>query len=247
MDTDEKGFSRIQEESGTQRDAEGRRFSQKEIRENPSDPPNPCTSVSVLYMGLSQVRELTGNTVQRIVAERERGASVDLSDFLLRVEPQPKELNHLIRCGGLDGLGASRAGLLQEAEDLRRSGHAGQMGFGFLGGDVAAESAAEQLAWETELLGQPVSVHPAELVARPPGCVALADLPSQSGKLVTVIGVRLPGWTGGKGFFLDDGTGYVVAHGEGMAVPKPWEVVTLRGRWQMDAWGGGVLGVEASL
>ena len=212
------------------------------IRSNPLFPRHP-RSIPVLYMGLGQVRELTSRTAERIVAERAAGPFADLRDFLLRVEPQPKELNHLIRCGGLDGLGASRAGLLQKAEDLRRSGHPGQMGFGFLGGDVAGESATERLAWESELLGQPVSVHPVSLVPRPSGCVALADLPSQPGKPVTVIGARLPGWTGGKGFFLDDGTGFVVVQGEG-AAPRPWQVVTLRGHWQVDAWGGGVLAVE---
>ena len=247
MNTDEHRFLRIIEESRTQIFADERRFSQSQIRENPSDPLNLCPSVPVLYMGLGQVRELTSRTAERIVAERTAAPFADLRDFLLRVEPQPKELNHLIRCGGLDGLGASRAGLLQEAAELRRSGHAGQMGFGFLREAVAAESAAERLAWETELLGQPVSVHPVALVLRPPDCVALADLPSQPGKPVTVVGVRLPGWTGGKGFFLDDGTGYVVVQGEGMPTPKPWQVVTLRGRWQVDAWGGGVLGIEASL
>ncbi|MGB5048224.1 MAG: DNA polymerase III subunit alpha [Caldilineaceae bacterium] len=241
-------FRLVYEENGTQIDADERRLMQSKIRENPPDPfdrlrtpPRHPRSIPVLYMGLGQVRELTGNCIQRIVAERVAGPFADLRDFLLRVEPQPKELNHLIRCGGLDGLGASRAELLQEAEDLRRSGHAGQMGFGFLAGDVGAESAAERLAWETELLGQPVSVHPVALVPRPPGCVALADLPNQPGKLVTVIGARLPGWTGGKGFFLDDGTGFVVVQGEGMPVPKPWQVVTLRGRWVVDGWGGGIL------
>ena len=240
-----------EEESGTQINADERGFSQRKatdlIRANPLDPRHP-RSIPVLYMGLGQVRELTGNCVQRIVTERAAGPFADLRDFLLRVEPQPKELNHLIRCGGLDGLSVSRAGLLQEAEDLRRSGHAGQMGFGFLGGDVAAESAADRLAWETELLGQPVSVHPVALVPRPPGCIVLADLPSQSGKPVTVIGARLPGWTGGKGFFLGDSAGFVVVRGDrdrGAGAPKPWEVVILRGRWQMDPWGGGVLGVDS--
>ncbi len=118
------------------------------------------------------------------------------------------------------------------------------MGFGFLLGDVAAESATERLAWETELLGQPVSVHPLELIPRQTGCTLLIDLPKQPGRVVTVMGVRLPGWTGGKGFFLDDGTSYVVAHGEGLAAPKPWQVITVRGRWLVDAWGGGLLEIE---
>ena len=234
-------FTLVYEESRTQIHADERRLSQREIREDPSHPSNPCPSVPVLYMGLGQVRELTGNCVQRILAEREAGVFADLSDFVLRVSPQPKELNHLIRCGGLDGLGASRAGLLAEAEELRRAGHAGQMGFGFLREEATAESAAERLEWETELLGQPVSVHPVELVSRPSGYIPLADLPARPGAPVTVCGVRLPGWTGGKGFFIDDGSGYVIAHGEGMPVPKPWQALTFRGRWVVDAWGGGVL------
>lgn len=244
IDTDGKGSTRIFERYGTQIDADERRFFQSGIRENPSDPSNPCTSVPILYMGLGQVRELTSNCVQRIVDEREAGAFADLADLMLRVSPQPKELNHLIRCGGLDGLGSSRVGLLAEADELLRSGYAGQMGFGFLRKEAAAEGASERLAWETELLGQPVSVHPAVLATRPRDCVPLADLPSRPGAPVTVIGARLPGWTGGKGFFLDDGTGYVIAHGEGIPVPRPWEVVTLRGRWMVDAWGGGVLEAE---
>ena len=186
--------------SGTQVNADEHRFSQRQsgdlIRQNPPNPQHPRSilrSVPVLYMGLGQVQELTSRCVERIVAERVVAPFADLRDILLRVAPQPKELEHTICCGGLDGLGASRAELLHAAADMRRSGHAGQMGFGFLGADVAAESAAERLAWETELLGQPLSAHPVALAPHPPDSVPLADLPNQPGKLVTVTSVRLPG------------------------------------------------------
>lgn len=243
MNADERGWARIQEGNGTQIDADKRGFLQREIRAYPLDPRHP-RSIPALYMGLGQVRELTDNTVQRIVAARASAPFTDLRDFLLRVEPQPKELEHLIRCGGLDGLGTSRAGLLDAAADTRRFGHGGQLGFGFLLEEAAAENAADRVAWETELLGQPVSVHPLELARRPAGCTPLIDLPNQPGRPVRITGVRLPGWTGGKGFFLDDGASYVVAHGEGLATPKPWQVITVRGRWQVDPWGGGALEIE---
>lgn len=69
------GWTRIQEEGAGHRiNTEERGFSQRQaqslIRENPSDPSNPCSSLPVLYMGLGQVRELTGNTIQRIALER---------------------------------------------------------------------------------------------------------------------------------------------------------------------------------
>ena len=73
----------------------------------------------------------------------------------------------------------------------------------------------------------------------------LRDLPRHPNRSVTVVGVRLPGWTGGKGFFLDDGQSYVIAVPAGkIASPKVWQPVTVRGRWQSDPWGGGVLMVE---
>ena len=64
--------------------------------------------------------------------------------------------------------------------------------------------------------GQPVSVHPLYARALPytgtdglqaprtgPGCGA-GDVKGK-GQAVKAAGVRLPGWTGGAGFFLDDG------------------------------------------
>jgi hypothetical protein len=69
-------------------------------------------------------------------------------------------------------------------------------------------------------------------------------LPEFPNKAVMVIGARLPGWTGGKGFFFSDGKSFVnvimdevaLAHRE---KPSAWEPLSLSGRWRIDEWGGG--------
>ena len=196
-------------------------------------------------MGLSQVRDLRRESVRAIVRERRRAPFADLRDLLSRVDLQPKEVDHLIRCGALDGLGSSRAALLHDQQEIRRARSVDQLGFGFFADDVPAESPAERIAWETRILGQPLSVHPVTLLPSTPERVRLADLPQRVNRTVTVAGVRLPGWTGGKGFVLDDGSTYVVAvPAEKIATPKTWQPVQVHGRWQVDGWGGGRLVVE---
>ncbi|MCP4685767.1 MAG: DNA polymerase III subunit alpha [bacterium] len=198
----------------------------------------------VLWMGLRQVRDLRRTTVRSIVVERERHAFADLRDFVQRVSLQTKEVAHLAQCGALDGLGESRAALLAEAEEVGRAGSALQMslfeGGGWDGVKVAPESLEQRLGWERALLGYPVSglQEPLKGVAdRLPEYVPLRRLPELSGRLVTVAGVRLPGWTGGEGFFLWDGETWVIAKvGEARKTPAPWEPVVLRGRWVRDEW-----------
>lgn len=203
--------------------------------------------VAVLYMGLGQVRDLRGSSSAGIVAERARGPYADLRDLLSRVDLQPKEVDHLIRCGALDGLGESRAALLAEAEMLGRKGGASQLAFDFARPRPAAETAARRLAWEQELLGWPVSVHPLALVSdRLPDRLPLRHLPQHAGKNVTVAGARLPGWTGGQGFFLGDGDGFVIVKaGRESKAPPPWRPLLARGRWVSDAWGGAWFQAEA--
>ncbi len=205
---------------------------------------------AVLWMGLGQVRDLRRAAVRAIVAERERRAFADLRDLLQRVSLQPKEATHLIQCGALDGLGESRAALLAEAEEVERAGSALQMSL-FAGGDwggAAAESLEQRLGWERAILGYPVSGlrEPLKVAAdRLPEHVPLRRLQELPGMLVAVAGVRLPGWTGGDGFFLWDGETWVIARvGEGREKPAPWESVVLRGRWVSDEWGTFWLQVE---
>jgi DNA polymerase III alpha subunit len=200
---------------------------------------------AILWMGLGQVRDLRRTAAQAIVAEQKRQPFAGLRDLLRRVSLQSKEVVHLIQCGALDGLGASRAALLAEAEEIWRAGSVLQMplfGEGTLGQpEAAAESVAERIGWEKHLLGYPVSAlrDPLKLVAdRLPEHVPLCQLDETRGRLVTVAGVRLPGWTGGAGFYLWDGETWVIARtADSKAKTAPWEPLLLRGRWVGDEWG----------
>jgi hypothetical protein len=151
---------------------------------------------------------------------------------------------HLIQCGALDGLGPSRAALLAEASEIEQAGSALQMTFDFGRPQVPAETKAQRLAWEQHLLGQPVSVHPLEVIDLPDH-LPLSRLPVQRGGRVTVAGVRLPGWSGGQGLYLYDGQTFVVARGAPLQpAPPPWKPVLARGRWLADEWGGEWLQVD---
>jgi DNA polymerase-3 subunit alpha len=194
----------------------------------------------VLWMGLSWVRDLRRATVKAIVAERERSPFAGLRDLAMRVSLQRKELEHLVQCGALDGLGESRAALLAEGMDLGRAESALQLSFAFHLPAVDVETLAQRVGWERQVLGYPVSVlrDPLQLVAdRLPERVPLRSLPETNGRSVVVAGVRLPGWTGGKGFHLWDGETWVIVRGELAKAPPAWQPLLLRGRWAGDEWG----------
>lgn len=207
---------------------------------------------AVLWMGLGQVRDLRRSAVRAIVAARRKRPFADLRDLLRRVPLQSKEITHLVQCGALDGLGESRAALLAEAAEVERAGSALQMSlFGeeVLGRwEVEAEHLSQRLAWERHLLGYPVSAleEPLKLVAdRLPERVPLRQLAEMRGRFMTVAGVRLPGWTGGVGFYLWDGETWVIARArEPQRAPTPWEPLILRGSWMRDEWGVCWLRVE---
>jgi DNA polymerase III alpha subunit len=211
-----------------------------------SQPPDPTPQSPVLFMGLSQVRDLRRRSIKGIIAARQERPFDSLRDLAERVPLQSKELRHLVLCGALDGLGENRAALLAEAELVGLSGSARQMSFNFAQAPVVPESAADRFEWERRLLGQPVSVHPLDLVSNLPKVTPLADVARRrSGQLLTVAGTRLPGWTGGPGFFLGDGRKFVIVQGdERLEKPEPWLPLLLRGRWRIDEWGSGWLQAE---
>jgi DNA polymerase III alpha subunit len=201
-------------------------------------------SHSVLWMGLGQIRDLRRASVQAIVAERQAQPFSDLRDLLARLPLQPKEITHLIQCGALDGLDESRAALLADAREVEQAGSALQMTFTFARPEVDPESPTQRLTWEQHLLGQPVSVHPLETVDLP-NHLSLGQLAEHPGQQVIVAGVRLPGWTGGEGFFLGDSETFVVARGRpAQRAPTPWQPLLVRGRWLSDEWGGSWVQVE---
>ena len=195
--------------------------------------------VPVLWLGLGQVRQLRRNSVKKIVAAR---PFTNLRDLLSRIPLQTKEIRHLIQCGALDGLGESRAALLADAESICRAGNARQMAFDFMGGTAAPpKDAAQRFEWEKHILGMPISVTPIELTEQLDG-VSIRDLPQTRGQRVTVTGYRLPGWTGGRGWFLCDGDSFIIAQSK--EKPSSWEMLVANGRYRSDEWGGGWFQVE---
>lgn len=192
---------------------------------------------ATLWMGLGQVRDLRRSTIRAIVVERSIRPFSSAADLINRVPMGRKEWTYLIQVGALDGLGDSRAALLAEADTLHGSG--GQLAFTFVAQVASAEDMVQRLTWETRLLGLPVSVHPLETVdAQSRPALTLADLPNYAGSIVTVAGTRLPGWTGGKGWFCADEQNYVVAiPPKGMTNPRPWRPIQMRGKWIRDQWG----------
>jgi hypothetical protein len=191
-------------------------------------------------MGLGQVRDLRRAAITGILQERERATFTGVHDLRRRVDLRPKEVDHLLRCGALDGLAESRTALLAEAGEVRR-GSAKQMTFDFAPPEVASETLRQRWDWETELLGLPVSAFADPLalvrdllpVHRP-----LAELPASRGVPTTVAGVRLPGWTGGPGFFLGDGATFIITKTEKTTKhPAPWQPMLVQGRWIGDGWG----------
>lgn len=211
-----------------------------------SNLPIPNLQSPILYMGLGQIRDLRHSAIEVIVAER---PYTNLRDLLRRVPLQKKEITHLIQCGGLDGLGESRTALLAEAAEIERAGSAGQLAFGFVGGESAVppESLSQRLEWESHILGWPVSANPVETARdKTANDTPLRDVLATRGQPVAIAGTRLPGWTGGPGFFFGDGDSFLVVRPGRNFKEKlvPWEMVRLYGRWREDEWGGGWFEME---
>lgn len=200
----------------------------------------------ILWMGLGQVRDLRRSSIMEIVRRRETGPFTSARDLLQRVSLQEKEIDHLVRCGALDGLGASRQALLAEVKDMQRTGSANQLNlFGQTMMRVPeAEPFVQQLRWERELLGWPMSGHPAALMTRQGADLPLREIPLTGGERVQGVGVKVPGFTGGRGFYLDDGRGMILVR-DGLKRPlRSWRPVRVFGRWQIDEWGGGFLELD---
>ena len=201
-------------------------------------------------MGLGQVRHLRQNTIGTIVDQRKSGPFSSLVDFIQRVSLQQKELFNLIQCGALDGLGPNRSALLTRAETAFRSGGTSQMTFDFAGRDSYPESATDCLKWEKTILGQSISVHPLDLLAKQPAGITpldnLIDDIDSVNRHTSIIGVRLPGWTGGPGFFLGDQKNYITVRNDKDSVaPEAWVPLLIRGRWRTDRWGTGWFQAES--
>jgi DNA polymerase III alpha subunit len=146
----------------------------------------------VLYMGLSQVRELTQKTMLRMQQQR---PFTSLVDFITRVDPRPKELASLVRVGAFTGMDSIPALLWQMEHPTT---HSLQLplfdvpGTG-LPADLEDWSLAQQIAAQEALLGAAVSAHPLELYAQAiqtSGALSTVEALSQLNQRVRVAGMR---------------------------------------------------------
>ena len=161
----------------------------------------------VLYMGMDQVRDLTGHTMERILRGRPFRS---LEDFLARADPRPQEAENLAKVGALEGLGTIPAALRRVQNGGWRRGqrggfvpperhHAGMTPAWqpslFEWEDTGGEdwSLEQKMAAQQELLGISLEAHPLELVidrVSAAGAVSTLDALERIGQRVTVAGVR---------------------------------------------------------
>ena len=73
------------------------------------------------------------------------------------------------------------------------------------------------------------------------GRVALRARWTDGDRPVRLAGYRLPGYTGGKGFYFSDGDDYLLVRSDEKLRLTTWQPVLLEGRWREDSWGGGWL------
>lgn len=248
----EQGSGGAEERRGGGETEYGTRNTEHETPTPDPRSPTPDPRPPTLFMGLGQVRELRRSSVRGIVAARGERPFASLRDLLERVDLQAREVTHLIQCGALDGLGESRAALLAQAAQFARAGSARQLAFDFAQAKTAAaETLAQRLEWETHLLGWPVSANPLALVRQETADdVPLRFVYRLQNQRTTVAGCRLPGWTGGSGFYFGDGDSYVVvkpARSGALGRVKAWRPLRLTGHWRVDEWGGGWFEAETAV
>jgi DNA polymerase III alpha subunit len=139
-------------------------------------------------MGLDQVKELTHQTIQRII----RFAPFQsVEDFLTRVDPHTQEAEKLARVGALEGLG-------NIPSILRRLQNGGwqqnQLSlFGWTDSDEEDWSLQQKVDAQLELLGVSIAAHPLELIAdklNGTAAVSTVDAVARVGRRVTVAGVQ---------------------------------------------------------
>ena len=143
---------------------------------------------AVLYMGMDQVRDLTGRTQERILRGR---PFYTLDDFLSRADPRRQEAENLALAGALDDFGCIPTLQRQIHEGGWR---AGQMSlFGTQRCEEEDWTLEQKVAAQEQVLGIGVDAHPLELyadqIARS-GTVSTIDALGMLGKRVRLAVVR---------------------------------------------------------
>jgi len=151
---------------------------------------DPGTGQKALFMGLHQVRDLTGRTIERILMGR---PFQTLEEFLSRVDPPRKQAENLGRVGAFDSLGTIPAILtrLQSGWQARQPGL-----FDWSGSDGEDWTLEQKVAAQQELLGISLEAHPLELAAQriaEAGAITIVEAAGRVGQRVKVVGIRLSG------------------------------------------------------
>jgi len=141
----------------------------------------------VLFMGLDQVRDLTGRTQTAILRERPFSS---LTDFLVRADPRPLEALNLVKAGALEDVGTIPE-LLQQ---LEHAGKGGQLSLFSMGNNNVEDWSLEQkVEAQEETLGMGVIAHPLELVEKQiaeAGAMTTVEAASRLEQNVRVAGMR---------------------------------------------------------
>ena len=146
-----------------------------------------------VWMGLGQVRELTHTTIKTILQKR---PFTSLDDFLIRAQPLHGEAVNLIKCGALEGLG-DLAGMLSRVEnELWHGRHSPQLSLMALlaATTSTAPTLQQRAAWEHEILGYHVGVHPLDLYAdrlAEAGVISSRQIGEHLDRSVTLGGLRV--------------------------------------------------------
>ncbi len=141
-----------------------------------------------LFMGLDQVKELTRQTIQRIIRFV---PFTSVEDFLTRVDPRTQEAESLVRVGALGGLG-------KIPSILRRLQNGGwrqnQMSL-FEWADSSEDdwTLQQKVDAQMDILGVSLAAHPLELVADKltgTGAISTLEAAARIGRRVTVAGMQ---------------------------------------------------------
>jgi len=150
-----------------------------------------------MYIGLAYVRNLSANTIERIIEAREEGRFVNLFDFLRRTRPSTDEAENLIKCGALDCLGKTRPHLLwlfklygekrlKMTEDSPTLGGL-EMPEPDLEFRLPDFTVDQKLTAENEILDMSLACHPIERLAINGG-VKSAELPKLLNRKISITG-----------------------------------------------------------
>ncbi len=155
-----------------------------------------------IRIGLMQVRGLGRTVIDRIIRTRKKALFKSVHDFLLRIVPDLPQVETLIHCGALDGLGPSRPAMFVAARIWYRkhpvSGNRRQTSLPLneecMAPDLPELQETDKLLAEIDALGVLATTHPMALYGItneqwPRGFTRARDLDKVNRKLVSVLGI----------------------------------------------------------